>query len=195
MNPFSVAPLPFNFADLNADQFQIALDRTAHFLRKIDEVRKKLELPIDQLPLVVEIYGKNVLALVAEEQRKEMEQRTQRLPIEMRSDAAIIPKRVAEVFVRPQFVAFRLEDISIHGDRTHWLVHDVKVGNRRQFEGRLFDRIPVPGVEFGPDGVCASLRFETCQTAMDLVLMVEYVGPNPEGEVFEATLVGTSVAY
>jgi hypothetical protein len=30
---------------------------------------------------------------------------------------------------------------------------------------------------------------------MDLALVVEYVGPDPDGEVFEATIVGTAITY
>jgi broad specificity phosphatase PhoE len=40
--------------------------------------------------------------------------------------------------------------------------------------------------EFGPGGLLEHLKLATLQTAMNFTLIVEYVGPEPEGEVFEA---------
>ena len=195
MNPF-MYPAMHNFADLNGEQFQIALKRTAEMLRKIDEVRKQLELPVEQLPVVIETCGKVVLALIAEEERKKLVERTTRLPMTVRSEnrdhqpMKVLPTQKVDVVVRPQTLAFRPEDIAIHGDRSRWLVHDIRVGNRSQFAGK---RGPAPGTEFGPGGICAQLRLETAQTAMDITLTVEYVGPEEGGEVFEGTIVGTAI--
>ena len=72
------------------------------------------------------------------------------------------------------------------------MVHDIKVGNRSQFASK---RGPAAGTEFGPGGICEHLRLKTCQTAMDLSIIVEYVGPEADGEVFEATLVGTATEF
>ena len=96
------------------------------------------------------------------------------------------------VVVRPQYGAFQPEDFAIHGDRSRWVVHDIKVGNRSQFKGRGVP--PAQGTEFGPGGICEHLRLETAYSAMDLAMVVEYIGPDPDGEVFEATVVGTAVA-
>jgi hypothetical protein len=177
-----------------------ALKRTAEVLRKLDEVRKSLELPVEQLPIVIEMYNKVAVALLAERDREEMAKHTQRLPVTMRSEtrdyeplkikSAANGGKPFEVVVRPQFAAFRPEDFAIKGDRSRWLVHDIKVGNRSQFLAHHPE--PVPGTEFGPNGVLEHLRLETVQTAMDLAICVEYIGPEPEGEVFEATVVGTA---
>lgn len=178
--------------DLTDDLREKALSRTHDTLKKLDEIRRKIEMPADQLPLVVEIYTHNAGALLIEKQREEMAARTKRLPLPIRSEDTerqpmkIPPGKFAQVVSRPQWIAFRIEDISIHGDRTRWIVDDIRIGNRSQLQRSG----EIPGAEFGPGGVCATLRLETCQTAMDFVLVVRYVGPEPDGEVFEATAVG-----
>jgi hypothetical protein len=198
MHPFmSVPNHPFmpNITDAPEEMRERALKRTADMLRKLDEVRRTLELPVEQLPIVVETYGKMILALMAEADREELAKRTSREPITMRSETRdyepmkIKPGKPFAVIVRPQCLAFRPEDLAIHGDRVRWMVHDIKVGNRSQFAGK---RGPAPGTEFGPGGILEHMRLETCQTAMDLVLEVEYIGPEADGEVFEATMVGTA---
>jgi hypothetical protein len=203
MNPFMSNPaVTPNIADVSDELRERALKRTADMLRKLDEVRRTLELPVEQLPLVIEMYGTMVLALNAETAREEMAKRTTREPLTMRSEnrdytpRKIKPVRnggeIFDVVIRPQCLAFRPEDLAIKGDPSYWMVHDIKVGNRSQFVDR---RGPAPGKEFGPGGILEHLRLETVQTAMDLMVRVEYVGPDPEGAVFEATMVGTSFAY
>lgn len=198
MHPF-MSPIPRSIDDVSEELREKALQRTATMLRAIDQVRKQLELPVDQLPVVIETYGHVVLALIAEEERKKMEARTTRLPITLRSEnrdyqpMKIKHGDVREVVVRPQTSAFRPEDLAIHGDRSRWMVHDILVGNRSQFVGRGGGA--AAGTEFGPGGICEKLRMETCQTAMDLKVVVEYVGPETDGEVFEATMVGTSTEF
>lgn len=56
-------------------------------------------------------------------------------------------------------------------------------------------RGPAPGTEFGPGGLLEHMKLETLQTAMDFTIVVEYVGPEANGEVFEATVVGLSTEY
>ena len=187
-----------NIVDIPEELRERALKRSADVTRKIDEVRRALELPVEQLPIVFEIYGEVVSALIAEEDRKAMAARTSRLPITMQSETRdwepmkIKPGDLHAVIVRPQTCAFRPEDLAIHGDRSRWMVHDIKIGNRSQFAGK---RVPAAGTEFGPGGICEHLRLETCQTAMDISIIVEYVGPEADGEVFEATMVGTATEF
>lgn len=198
MNPFMNPNFPNIAADIPEELRERALKRTADVLRKIDEVRRQLELPVDQLPIVLETYRTVIVALIAEEERTKLAERTTRVPMTMRSENRDYqPMKLKngdmhEVIVRPQFLAFRPEDLAIHGDRSHWMVHDIKVGNRSQFAGK---RGPAPGTEFGPGGICEHLRLETCQTAMDITIVVEYVGPDLDGEIFEATLVGTAIEF
>jgi hypothetical protein len=200
MHPFmsSMSPsITHNTVDIPDEMRERALKQTANVLRKIDEVRKQLELPVDQLPIVLEIYGKVVMAMFAEEERKKMAERTRRLPLTMRSETTdyqpmkITPGKSVDVIIRPQTI-YRPEDIAIHGDRARWIVHDILIGNRSQFVNK---RGPAPGTEFGPGGILEHLKLETAQTAMDIKLVVEYVGPESDGEVFEATMVGLATDY
>lgn len=188
-----VAPLPVaNIADVSEEMRDQALARAASTLKKIDEVRKKLELPIDQLPVLIDLYGKHVLALQAEAAREEAAKRMLRVPLTLRSAGPIAPEVKQAVTLQPTYAAFRVEDITIQGECEHWLVHDLKVGNRSQFLAKM---APVPGTNFGPNGVLARLRLETCQTAMDFVMEVEYIGPSVIGAVFEASIVGTAFEH
>jgi len=201
MHPFmnQINPIA-NITNISDEMREKALKRTADILRKVDEVRRSAELAPEHLPIVIDIYGKVVNALITEAAREEMAQRIQRLPMTVRSeDKTGEPMKIKpgknsygnyhRVVVRPQVIAYRPEDIAIHGDRSHWMVHDIIVGNRSQFAAK---RSPAAGTEFGPGGILEHMKLETAQTAMDITLVVEYVGPEAEGEVFEATMVGTA---
>ena len=183
---------------ITEDQRDKALQRTTEILRQLDKVRRTLELPPEHLPIVIETYGQVVHALLAEADREALAKRTTRQPLTLRSETRdyepmkIRPGKSFSIIVRPQSPSFRPEDLAILGDRSHWLVHDIKVGNRSQFAA---NRGPVPGTEFGSGGILEHMRLETLQNSMDLVLCVEYVGPDPEGAVFEATMVGTCLAF
>jgi hypothetical protein len=155
-------------------------------------------MPSEHLSIVVDIYGQVVQAMIVETEREEIAKRTTRAPLTLRSEnrdgepLKIKPGHAPfNVIVRPQGT-FRPEDLAIHGDRTHWMVHDIKIGNRSQF---IANRGPAPGTEFGPGGVLEHLRLETAHVGMDITLYVEYVGPDPEGALFEATMVGTCLPY
>lgn len=90
------------------------------------------------------------------------------------------------VVFRPQSVAYRIDRVEILNDPDRWYVEDITIGNRSQFmqPGGFPGRIFAKGSE-------SYFHFETAQTAMDIIFYVRYVGPEPEGEVFEALLTGT----
>lgn len=192
-------PRQINIADISDEMRDRALKRTAEMVRKLDEVRRGLELNEAHLPIVFEIYGKQVAALVAEAEREELAKRTLRLPMTIRSEdnvhepLKLRPGQVAMLKQVTQWCAFRPEDVSIEGEKAHWKIHDIQIGGRSQFLNIVHE--PVLGTHFGPNGVLAKLRLETVQTAMELALIVEYIGPDPEGAVFEATMVGTAVTF
>ena len=198
MNPFMHPAIVPNIVDVPEEIRGTALQRTADVVRKLDEIRRQLELPVEQLPVVIEVYGQAIAALLAEEERKQRIERTQRLPMTMRSEdreyrpMKIRPGDAVEVVVRPQTVAYRVENLSIQGDPSRWLVHDIKVGNRSQFASK---HGPTRGTDFGVGGVLEQMKLETLQTAMDFMLVVQYVGPEPDGEVFEAAVVGLATDY
>src|SRR5947207_9674885 len=121
-----------NIAALSDEQRDKALQHTATILRELDKVRKTLELPPELLPIVIEIHGQAVSALIMEEQQKAMEARTKRVPLTMRSEGCIKQgdgrNGVVEVLARPQYVAFRPEEISINDNRSPWRCQDVEIG-------------------------------------------------------------------
>lgn len=192
-------PLTPNEATASLAVSERALSRTADVLQKLDKIRRTLELPAEQLPIVIETYGAMIDGVTGEIAREERAKRTLRVPLTLQSETTdykpmkVCRGKVFTILVRPGFLSFRFEDLAIHGDRTRWMVHDVKVGNRQQFLRMGGSRSgPVAGTEFGPGGICAHLELETCQASMDLALEIEYVGPEADGELFEATLVGTA---
>ncbi len=94
---------------------------------------------------------------------------------------------VVVVIGRPDRDRYRIEEIEILGNPSHWVVCDICVGSESQLAGQL----PCPGEAFRKGGIMGSVRLETCQAAMNIALIVKYVGPKDEGEIFEAQLVGT----
>jgi hypothetical protein len=81
--------------------------------------------------------------------------------------------------------AYRVESLVLPECPEHWLVHDICVGTRSQFtaKGDSPEEDGVPGEVFA-SGTESFLRFETTQTAMDLVLDVSYHGPMEAGAPF-----------
>lgn len=97
----------------------------------------------------------------------------------------IKPGQRARIVARPQVTAFRPEQIEIE-NAEHWLVHDIKVGNRSQFS----QSGDIPGEMFAPGVQGGAVSLETVQTAMDLVFEVTYTGPELDGEQFRARVTG-----
>lgn len=165
-------------------------------LRELDEIRKHLEIPVEQLPMVREIYEQQAVLYALEDARTTAEARRCRVPLTIMSKddlwrpLKVPPGKTAIVVARPQWQAFRVEDVEIHGDRSRWKVHDIKVGTRSQFVNH---EAPASGTAFGPGGVLAKLRLETCQIGMHISMVIEYVGPEPDGETFEATFSGLAI--
>ncbi len=108
----------------------------------------------------------------------------------MSSGVHIIPNTSAQVTSRPQTHAFRPERIVIGGTPKHWVVNDIKVGNRSQ----LAQSGDVPGEMFAFDAKDSGLRFDTVHTAMDFVILVTYIGPKEGGEPFVCGAFGTAAA-
>jgi len=188
--------IPANTADISDEMRDEALKRTTALLKSLIEIRQTLNLPPDQLPLVIESYGKTALALIAAAERADLDKRTLRVPLTMRSETRnyaplkIEPGKHFDVIGCPQYASFLPENLKIHGDSARWNVHDILIGNQSQF---IHKKVPVPGTEFGPGGILEHMRLATAQLAMHIVLRVEYIGPEAAGEVFEATMVGTAL--
>lgn len=184
---------------LDAESKQNALQRTEETLKGLLQICKGLGLSPTALPQILpqllEVYAAAERSVFAENQLREMTAlQTTRVPMEMRSlgtdrrPVRVRPGEIYDVLVRPQWAAYRVEEIVIEGDPSQWRVHDIIVGGRSQ----LPNEGAISGVQFKKGGVMSDLRLAACQTAMDFVLRVEYVGLLPEGEMFEACLLGTA---
>ena len=111
----------------------------------------------------------------------------------MSTGVAILPTQSAQITARPQRVAFRPERVFISaagtsGGAADWVVNDIKIGNRSQFS----QSGDVPGDMFATNAIDGFVSFETAQTAMDVVLVVTYIGLNESGCPFFASMVGTA---
>ena len=105
----------------------------------------------------------------------------------------ILPTQSAQITGRPQVVAFAgrrlvISNAGTAGGSADWIVNDIKIGNRSQF----VQSGDVPGDLFAVNAIDTFVRFETAQTAMDIVLVVTYIGLNESGAPFFAALVGTA---
>jgi hypothetical protein len=67
-------------------------------------------------------------------------------------------------------------------------VNDIKIGNRSQF----VQSGDVPGDLFATNAIDTFVRFESAQTAMDVVVVVTYIGLNESGCPFFGAMVGTA---
>ena len=103
----------------------------------------------------------------------------------------ILPAHSASITARPQRVAFRPERvfISSNGDGAeNWLVNDILIGNRSQFS----QAGQIPGDIFATTAIDSFVTFETAQTAMDVVMVITYVGPTSDGQPFYGAIIGTA---
>ena len=111
----------------------------------------------------------------------------------MSTGVAILPTQSAQITARPQRCAFRPERVFISaagtsGGAADWVVNDIKIGNRSQFS----QSGDVPGDMFATNAIDGFVSFETAQTAMDVVIVVTYIGLNESGCPFFASIVGTA---
>ena len=111
----------------------------------------------------------------------------------MSTGVPILPTQSAQITARPQRVAFRPERVFISaagttGGASDWIVNDIKIGNRSQFS----QSGDVPGDMFAANAIDGFVSFETAQTAMDVVMVVTYVGTNESGVAFYGSIIGTA---
>jgi len=181
-------------ANLIRHRAQVSEEAVAH-LRAIEEIRRRVELAPDQLALVDAVYRRIDAAPGRRPPVAERPEAPARIPLSItshdgkwpRGAVKIKPGQVARVVARPLVCAFRIEEIEIVSSPMHWIVRDVRVGNRTQAANHLDG---MPGRMFVPGGTCYRFVTETIQTAMEFEMLVEYVGPEPDGEVFEAIAMG-----
>jgi hypothetical protein len=111
----------------------------------------------------------------------------------MSTGVPIQPTQSAQITGRPQTLCFKIGRFMISnagtaGGAADWIVNDIKIGNRSQF----VQSGDVPGDLFAANAIDTFVRFETAQTAMDVVVVVTYIGLNESGCPFFGAMVGTA---
>lgn len=138
-----------------------------------------------------------------------------RVPLPISTGVAKIrPGETAEIIARPQCVAFRPERMFVSNyspeykvpwwkrplmpwlaiPETHgaadWIINDISIGNRSQ----LAQCGSLPGDMFSNLAIDSFVTFDTCQTAMDVKVIVTYIGPIKQGCPFTGAMLGTSAS-
>ena len=111
----------------------------------------------------------------------------------MSTGVPILPTQSAQITGRPQVLVFKIGRFVISnagtaGGSADWIVNDIKIGNRSQF----VQSGDVPGDLFATNAIDTFVRFESAQTAMDVVVVVTYIGLNESGAPFFGAMVGTA---
>ena len=188
-------------ADTDLKKFQeLREQRTLDHLAACERIRKKLELPVDALPLIDKaLRDGSSSELIGNFQTAPSVTRFQsmvaRLPLRLLSEQKIkrtdpITGKPTAVHVRPYTIAMRAEEIEILSKPDDWMIADVQVGARSQFPQ---PGPPLPGRLFTPGGTCHHFVTEPIQTGMDFTILVHYVGPEADGSIFEAVAMGSAL--
>ena len=111
----------------------------------------------------------------------------------MSTGVPILPTQSAQITGRPQVLVFKIGRFLISnagtaGGAADWIVNDIKIGNRSQF----VQSGDVPGDLFAVNAIDTFVRFESAQTAMDVVVVVTYIGLNESGAPFFGAMIGTA---
>ena len=111
----------------------------------------------------------------------------------MSTSVPILPTQSAQITGRPQTLVFKIGRFVISnagtaGGSADWIVNDIKIGNVSQF----VQSGDVPGDMFATNAIDTFVRFATAQTAMDVVVVVTYIGLNESGCPFFGAMVGTA---
>jgi hypothetical protein len=111
----------------------------------------------------------------------------------MSTGVPILPTQSAQITGRPQTLVYKIGRFVISnagtaGGAADWIVNDFKIGNRSQF----VQSGDVPGDLFATNAIDTFVRFESAQTAMDVVVVVTYIGLNESGCPFFGACVGTA---
>jgi hypothetical protein len=111
----------------------------------------------------------------------------------MSTGVPILPTQSAQITGRPQTLVFKIGRFVISnagtaGGAADWICNDIKIGNRSQF----VQSGDVPGDLFATNAIDTFVRFDSAQTAMDVVVVVTYIGLNESGCPFFGAMVGTA---
>jgi hypothetical protein len=181
---------------------EVALARTRDLAKKIKAISTWAELPAEAIASLFEVYTRHLDQVVAERRAPKI---VNRHPMEIHSGGLkILPGQRAQICSRSQMALFRVEDLEISEHAERWRVCDILVGIRSQM---VYSGDGIAGKHFAKDGAIEAiggaelralmrdLRLEVLHGAMDFTLVVEYVGPEVDGEEFRAQAIGTAAAY
>lgn len=200
--------------EVTDDDRQFGLTKTADVFKKISELCKEINIPLDHIPVVYRAYERfeheassarltkmhnaQAIANLAREALPIRSRKGNYCAKHMNALGAEVrdlpndrcpPGVVVNVNATAQRAAYHIDQLQITGHPEHWRVHDISIGNRSQFVQASGG---VNGIAFGPHGILRDVKLEPMFGAMDLIMLVEYIGPNPEGMPFEAGALGTS---
>ena len=114
-----------------------------------------------------------------------------RFILPMSTGVPILPTQSAQITGRPQGVCYVIErclfsNAGTPGGAADWICNDIKIGNQSQF----IQSGDVPGDMFATNAIDTYVSFQPAQTAMDVVLVVTYIGSNESGAPFYASMLG-----
>lgn len=117
------------------------------------------------------------------------------LPFTSRTDSRqleegrIPPGVRARVMAAVQRNGFKPHRLMVGANAAQFVIHDVVINNRSQF---VTDGQPILGDMFHPGYYGAAdmtFSFESLQAGQTATIVVEYVGPDPAGEAFDAVMI------
>jgi hypothetical protein len=116
-----------------------------------------------------------------------------RYVLPLSSGVPVLPSQSVQIAARPQRDEFKCErvivsDAGTQGGAADWIVNDIRIGNRSQF----VQSGDIPGDMFAVNAIDPFVGFETAGPAMDIVLIVTYIGLQEGGCPFFATMVGSA---
>jgi len=79
-----------------------------------------------------------------------------------------------------------ISNAGTEGGAADWIVNDIRIAGRSQF----LQSGDIPGDVFATDAVHSILRFEVAKAAMDVEIIVTYIGTNEKGCPFYASISG-----
>lgn len=110
--------------------------------------------------------------------------------VDMTTETRILPTQAAEFSSYPNAV-FDPRCFVIEERAQDWLVNDILIGNRSQFN----QSGDVPGDMFAIGSALQEVAFDRCSMDDRLIVRATYIGKNPEGACFKAHFAGNAIGY
>jgi hypothetical protein len=106
-------------------------------------------------------------------------------------DQKVLPSQTCRITGRVHSEGFwpdrlTISDAGTQGGAADWIVNDIKIAGRSQF----LQSGDIPGDMFATSAVDSFIRFEVAYVAMEVELIVTYIGMNAEGCRFVAAITG-----